>query len=129
MRPMQARTVIATFGAGLTALAVGGVPAGGANHSGAYGKVFRGPIRPVCVSDLPCSAPARGVVLVFTHAERSMKTTTRRDGSYRVVLAPGTYIVSITPRRALGAGLRPHTVVVHGDTMTRRNFTIDTGIR
>jgi hypothetical protein len=126
---MRFRRVVPIFGAALTALAIGNSHAAGTNHPGLYGKVFRGPTRPVCAAELPCSTPAKGVMLVFSRAGRSTKSITRRDGSYNVGLAPGTYIVSITPKRTIGAGLRPHTVIVHDGTMTRRNFTIDTGIR
>ena len=126
---MWVRRVGPIVGAALTALAVGSAHAGSIAQSGLYGKVYRGPTRPVCAAEVPCSSPAKGVTLVFTRGDRSAKSITRRDGSYRVQLAPGTYLVGVTPKRAIGAGLRPHTVVVRDGTMTRRNFTIDTGIR
>ena len=126
---MWVRRAAPIVGAVLTALALGTAHAGPVAQSGVYGKVYRGPTRPVCAADLPCTAPAKGVTLVFTRADRSAKSITRRDGSYRVQLAPGTYVVSVIPRRAVGTGLRPHTVVVRDSRMTRRNFTIDTGIR
>ena len=53
-----------------------GAVAGGAEagaRSGLWGVVTRSPISPICVAEQPCDAPAPGVTLVFTHADRSNK--------------------------------------------------------
>jgi len=48
----------------------------------------------------------------------------RADGSYRVRLAPGTYVV-----RSLSGRIEPTTARVSSNRMRRVDFSIDTGIR
>ena len=109
-------------------VALGLVTAGGAAatsvRSGLYGVVIRGPIRPVCVAGQPCSAPAPGVVLRFSRGGRvAAEARTRRDGSYRVRLAPGRYSVGGARR------LEPRVATVPTGRFRRVDFSIDTGIR
>jgi hypothetical protein len=96
--------------------------------SGLYGQVRRGPITPVCSAEQSCDAPAPGVTLVFSRAGRELgRTVTRKDGTYRIRLAPGVYRV----RRSL-AGVRPvepQTARVPSGRFARADFSIDTGIR
>src|SRR5690348_1126022 len=61
--------------------------------SGLYGTVMKGPIIPVCVSELPCDAPAAGSLLVFTRGAVVERVTVATDGSYRLRLPAGTYSV------------------------------------
>ena len=90
---------------------------------------MRGPITPVCMVGVPCSKPAANVVLVFSRGGRVVaRTTTRRDGGYRLTLQPGRYSVRTTIR-TLGSGLSPRIVVVPRNRVGRVDFDLDTGIR
>ncbi len=90
---------------------------------------MRGPITPVCMVGVPCSEPAANVVLVFSRGGRVVaRTTTRRDGGYRLMLQPGRYSVR-TRIRTLGSGLSPRIVVVPRNRVGRVDFDLDTGIR
>jgi hypothetical protein len=98
--------------------------------SGLWGVVRRGPITPVCMEGRPCSEPAANVTLVFARNGReAARATTRRDGSYRVALAPGAYRVRSLMKLVIGRGLEPGRVMVPSGHRTRIDFTIDTGIR
>ena len=118
------------------ALLVVGAAFGGAataapstTRTGLYGVVMRGPIRPTCIEDQPCDAPARGVLLTFSHNGRFVaRVATAQDGTYRVRLAPGRYRVRATPVPRVGTGLTPALVGV--PTRFRHvDFHIDTGIQ
>lgn len=89
---------------------------------------MRGPVTPVCMAGVPCSRPAAGIVLAFSRrgSERA-HVTTSKDGTYRVMLAAGTYSVRVvhpSTRR-----VEPASVMVAGGRIRRVNFYIDTGIR
>jgi hypothetical protein len=90
---------------------------------------MRGPITPVCRVGVPCDEPAANVVLVFSQSGRAVaRTTTGRNGNYRITLRPGKYGVRTTTR-TLGSGLSPRVVVVPRYRVARVDFEIDTGIR
>ena len=93
-------------------------------RSGLYGTVMRGPITPVCVEGVPCSAPAAGAVLVFTQGAVVARVTVASDGSYRLRLPAGTYAV-----RSGKKPLEPTVARVYTGRMARLDFSIDTGIR
>ena len=93
-------------------------------RSGLYGTVVRGPITPVCVAGVPCSAPAAGAVLVFTRGAVIDRVTVASDGSYRLHLPAGTYAV-----RSGAKKLAPTLARVYAGRMARLDFSIDTGIR
>jgi hypothetical protein len=95
--------------------------------SGLFGTVVRSPATPVCQAGTPCTAPAADVTLTFTRGGVSHSVVTSSTGRYRIALRPGTYSVRILTRSKV-ARLTPVTVAVSG-VMTRRNFSLDTGIR
>jgi hypothetical protein len=98
--------------------------------SGLHGVVTRGPTQPVCQVGKPCSAPAVGVVLVFSrsgHVAARVRTVT--GGRYSVRLLPGTYAVRLQPVPTVGSGMRPRYVLVPRGSPVRADFFIDTGIR
>jgi hypothetical protein len=85
---------------------------------------------PVCVAEKPCSRPAAGVKLEFLRNGASVASAiTAKDGTYRVALRAGVYVVRTGARPAIGRGLRPSNVRVLAHTWSRSNFSIDTGIR
>jgi carboxypeptidase family protein len=113
----------------LATLALAGSAASTTTPSGLRGVVMRGPITPVCRVDVPCDAPAAGVVLVFSRSGRVVaRTTTNRNGAYRLPLQPGRYGVT-TARRTIGSGLTPRSVLVPRGRVARVDFELDTGIR
>ncbi|MBA3843479.1 MAG: carboxypeptidase regulatory-like domain-containing protein [Actinobacteria bacterium] len=109
----------------LAVLAVLVAPAG-ASTSGLSGRVSKSPARPVCRAELPCSAPARGMKLIFARAGFSRAAVTDSAGDYRIALSAGRYTVAIAGARF---GYAPRTVIVIAGRVTVRNFSIDTGIR
>jgi hypothetical protein len=114
---------LAVIGASL-ALAAGAGAQWTTLRSGLYGTVMRGPITPVCVEGMPCSAPASGVVLVFTRGSVVDRVTVASDGSYRLHLPAGVYAVGTGKQR-----LDPKVARVYVGRMVRLDFSIDTGIR
>jgi hypothetical protein len=117
---------VAPFAAALAVVA----PASGTTGSGLYGKVTRGPVMPVCVAEKPCSGPAAGVKLEFLRNGSAVaRAITAKDGTYRVALRAGVYLVRVVARPATGRGLRPSSARVQAHTWSRSNFSLDTGIR
>ena len=113
----------------LTTLVLAAPAAPATTPSGLRGIVMRGPIMPVCREGVPCDEPAANVVLVFTQSGRAVaRTTTGRNGNYRLMLRPGRYGVRTTTR-TLGSGLSPRVVLVPRYRVARVDFDIDTGIR
>jgi len=116
----------------LTALTLGCGSAGSAGSgtvTGLRGLVKRGPITPVCRSNVPCDEPARGVKLVFARSGKVVATaTTNQKGWYRVTLRPGRYSVR-TNRRGFERKTSPSAAIVPSDRFARRDFHIDTGLR
>jgi hypothetical protein len=110
--------------AGLAVLAGVGTTPGGT----LTGTVNRGPITPVCKTGTPCSAPARGLVLVFRRTGASARTRTDAAGRYRIALAPGAWRVSLT-RSGLGTAIEPATLHVVAGRTRHVDLSIDTGIR
>jgi hypothetical protein len=93
-----------------------------------HGVVTRGPTQPVCQVGKPCSAPASGVVLVFSRSGRDVgRVRTDSAGRYAIRLAPGYYAVRVAPKPAIGRGMRPQRI--HFVRASRIDFEIDTGIR
>ena len=104
-------------------------PASGTSGQGLYGLVTRGPTKPVCSSDEPCSEPAAGVKLRFLRRTTWVATAvTDARGRYRLRLPRGLYSVRVAGARPIGAGIQPASVRVRA-AWRRQNFDIDTGIR
>lgn len=113
----------------LVTLALGCGTAGGGTATGLKGRVMRGPITPVCRTNVPCDEPARGVKLLFSRSGKVVATARTNDkGRYRVTLRPGRYAVRtnrIGPERRTS----PSSATVPSDRVKRRDFFLDTGIR
>ncbi|MCY7303008.1 MAG: carboxypeptidase regulatory-like domain-containing protein [Thermoleophilia bacterium] len=111
------------------AFAVTSVGAPAAAQSGIRGTVIRSPVTPVCRQEVPCSAPASGVVVVVLRGgSRVASATTSKTGRYRVVLEPGTYTVRLLRTPRFGSST-PRTVRVSEGRFVVANIGIDTGIR
>jgi hypothetical protein len=112
--------------AALALVWVAGASSQGSVTGGLRGLVTIGPTTPVCRAGEPCSKPATGVVLAFTHGMRRVSTRTdRTTGRYRVLLPAGVWSV----RASAGMRISPAMVNIASTRVTARNFLIDTGIR
>ena len=96
--------------------------------SGVQGLVTKGPIAPVCRQGEPCTAPVRATLL-FHRAGRTFRTRSGPDGRYRILLAPGYYMVTTLERIGIDRNIRPRTIHVRSGHVDRLDFAIDTGIR
>ncbi len=98
--------------------------------SGFHGVVMRGPVQPVCKVGQPCSEPAKGATLVFSHAGHVVaRVHVADDGHYAVHLASGYYDVRTAVAHPVGRGIMPQHVHVARGVYGRLDFEIDTGIR
>jgi hypothetical protein len=121
------RAVIVVSGLGLL-LAAGANAT--ARSSGLYGVVTRGPITPACVAEMPCSAPAKNVTLLFSRNDRVVgRVVTDAEGRYRLPLPSGVYSVRRPPAPLIDRRLDPTRVRVYRGRFVRTDFSIDTGIR
>jgi hypothetical protein len=102
--------------------AVGATPRTG---TGIVGSVRRGPIRPVCVAELPCDGPAAGVVVEVESGRATIALVrTGADGNFVVHAPPGTYVVRAVGERAASAEAR-----VRAGAFSSVSLSVDTGIR
>lgn len=123
--------------AGLLAAGCGSATPGqsASGESGVEGRVLLGPTCPVATLDDPCEdRPAAGVEVrvsqmlpgeLLAEGPEVARTTTEADGSFRVVVAPGEYVVTATA--GMSCELLDARVV--GSTYTRVEVPCDTGIR
>ncbi len=126
---MRVRNVPQLAAAVAAALVAAGAAQAAAPRTGLYGVVLRGPTKPVCEEGMSCEAPAPGVTLVFSRAGRVVGlVTSGRDGTFRIPLVPGTYVVRST-RKFLGGGITPTLVAARPGRLLRVVFHVDTGIR
>jgi hypothetical protein len=89
-----------------------------------WGSVTIGPTTPVCHEGVPCSRPAKQLVLTFTRPGRVVSTTTTDAGRYRIKLPVGAWLV----RTDVGMRTTPASVLVRAGTH-RANISVDTGLR
>ncbi len=95
-----------------------------------HGIVTRGPTMPVCQVGVPCSEPAPGAMLVFSHDGHVVARVRAGDrGRYSVRLRPGSYAVRLAAQPRIGSGLAPRAITLSAVLSARVNFSIDTGIR
>jgi hypothetical protein len=95
--------------------------------SGLYGVVTRGPTKPVCTVDMPCTAPYAHATLVFTRSGlTARKAVTDAQGKYRIALPPGRWSLSV---QSSHFGWSPRAVTVPSGRYARANVDVDTGIR
>ena len=114
----------------LLALAVV-APAAATTGQGLYGVVMRGPTKPVCSVEEPCSEPAAHQKLRYLRGGALVSSVvTDARGRYRLRLRPGIYTVRVAgvPAGGIGGRIDPATVRVRA-VWRRQNFDIDTGIR
>lgn len=109
----------------------GGDPSAG--RSGVEGRVLAGPTCPVEMATSPCPArPVQTTVRVLAASPGNAAVTTFRteeDGSFRVTLDPGDYLLvpEVEDTGALFA--KPTNVTVPADGFAHVDVLLDTGIR
>jgi len=119
------------LGASLVVLAAAvacGSATGSGLQTGVYGAVTKGPLTPVCSDAAPCQGPAADMLLVFArNGSVVARTRTRDNGSYRIALRPGRYVVRAGPTRF--NAVQPSSASVPQKGFRRVDFFVDTGIR
>jgi hypothetical protein len=136
------------FGVLLAAWAVAAlepaVPPSASHHAGTpavvgylEGTVTIGPRRPAQRADTP-AAPAPAdvyaahpiTILAADGATWVADVPVRADGTYRVALVPGTYVVTVAaPAGRRRRGTPPTRITITGRQTVRLDIAIDTGMR
>jgi hypothetical protein len=91
-----------------------------------------GPTMPVeRAGGAPAIAPVAGASVKVTSASGVpiASAVTGADGAYSVVIAPGDYLVTVTPPRRMFRSFVPQQVTVASSAPTVLDITLDTGIR
>jgi hypothetical protein len=95
--------------------------------SGLYGTVTRGPTKPVCMVNQPCSAPYAHATLVFSRSGMTARrVTTDAKGAYRIALPPGRWSLRVQGARF---GWTPASALVPRTRYARVGVYVETGIR
>lgn len=105
------------------------------DQSGIYGRVQLGPQCPVETEDDPCAdKPAAGARVTvarrlpgdsYAAGEAVVRTTTDADGTYRVAVAPGSYVVTADA----GMSCELMDARVTAGAYSKVDIPCDTGIR
>ena len=97
--------------------------------SGIEGYVTKGPVTPVCVQGVPCSAPFVGLFGVYEEDGRAVtQFRTQSDGWFEVRIPPGVYYIqSFTTDNFLSQP--SHLITVSNNEKTNVLLEFDTGIR
>jgi hypothetical protein len=91
-----------------------------------------GPTMPVeRAGGAPAIAPVAGASVNVTSASGVpiASAITGADGAYRIAIAPGDYLVTVTPPRRMFRSFVPQQVTVASGAPTVLDITLDTGIR
>jgi hypothetical protein len=113
-------------------VACGGRGEPSSSSSGVAGRVVAGPTCPVETESSPCEPrPVETEVAIESaDGEELRSVRTDADGSFRIALAPGRYL--LTPRPPAGEpDLLPRslTVTVEAGRLARVTLILDTGLR
>jgi len=122
------RLALALLVPALLSCARGGGPAGGS--SGIEGRVVAFPGCPVITEASPCpSRPVATTLVVESDAGSLRRVETGSDGSFRVALAPGLYIISAQPPPGTDLVPKPHRVTVDTGEYQRVTVVLDSRLR
>jgi hypothetical protein len=101
--------------------------------SGIVGRVLAGPTCPVQVEASPCpDRPVEALVRVLAASGEGAPVTSfrsREDGTFRVALEPGRYLLVPKVRGTGALTARPVAVTVRPGEFARVDVLLDTGIR
>jgi hypothetical protein len=103
----------------------------GRPRSGLAGRVILFPTCPVMITESPC--PRKGVqatvAIESADGDRTEQVRTRPDGTFRVALEPGDYLLSAVPPPASDLVPRPASAKVEPGTFVRVTLVLDTRLR
>ena len=112
------------------AAAACGSPTSSTLTTGLTGVVMRGPITPVCRTDVPCDAPFSAGFTVEQNSRRAGQFRSDADGRFTVWLSPGAYtIVPDADAPLMRPALQARPVEVGRTGLTTVRLEFDTGIR
>jgi len=98
--------------------------------TGLTGVVLRGPIMPVCQTNVPCDAPFSASFTVQQSTVVVGRFQSDSQGHFEVKLPPGTYrIVPGADAPIISPGSQAKEVEVLPDSITTVQLEFDTGIR
>lgn len=131
------RAFLLAFVLAMAATACGGRAPGGtasptAPSSGIEGRTVAGPTCPVERAESPCPpkvVPGATVVAIDRATGRSWRAASDAEGTFRLALAPGTYLVHGEWTSAPSKVTQPLTVQVRPGEFTPVVVGFDTGIR
>jgi hypothetical protein len=99
-------------------------------NSGIYGIITLGPISPVQKEGEINYKPYKATVIVnSTNGTKITEFISNDDGSFKVYLKPGSYILESQKTSNIYPILKPITVVVKENQFTEVNISFDSGIR
>jgi hypothetical protein len=105
-------------------------PGGGVvSSTGLEGTMRRGPTRPVCQVDQPCTAPFKSGFKVLRGDQIVARFQSDSEGHFMIHLPPGTYAVSPDESAPLLTRADAHEVTVGPSGLTHVDLEFDTGIR
>lgn len=98
--------------------------------TGLTGSVVRGPITPVCIPNIPCSAPFAATFTVWQGSRLVASFGSDAQGHFTVRLEPGTYRVVPDPDAPIiDPPSQAKTATVGPMGLTAVQLEFDTGIR
>jgi hypothetical protein len=98
--------------------------------TGLTGIVVRGPITPLCQSQVPCDAPFSATFSVEQNARRITGFRSDADGRFTVMLPPGVYrVVAGADAPIVSPPSQAKVVEVLPVGLTEVRLDFDTGIR
>jgi hypothetical protein len=105
-------------------------PGGGlVSSTGLEGTMRRGPTRPVCQVDQPCSAPFTAGFEILQGAQVIARFQSDAEGHFVIHLPPGSYMVAPDESAPVLARADAHEVTVGSSGLTHVDLEFDTGIR
>lgn len=105
-------------------------PGGPVPETGLVGRVWYGPIQPVCREGEPCDAPLRARFDVEQAGHLVARFESDADGRFEIRLVPGRYVVIPDASAPLmQPTLQRREVVVEPVGLTTVELAFDTGIR
>ena len=102
----------------------------GVPTTGLTGIVVRGPVTPVCMVNVPCSAPFSATFTVNRGSSTVTSFQSDDQGHFTVMLYPGTYaVVPAVDAPLMNPSSQIKTVTVGATGLTTVELEFDTGIR
>jgi hypothetical protein len=98
--------------------------------TGLTGSVVRAPVTPVCLPDVPCSAPFSAHFTVWQGSHLVASFLSDAEGHFSVALVPGQYrLVPGPDAPIIDPQSQTKTVLVASGVLTTVHLDFDTGLR